>query len=95
MDGFYGFYLGSVFAAADSLYSRYWVMKIPNRLTATFIIAGIVYQSVMFGMSGGIQSVLGAAAGFMPLLVLYVLKGIGAGMSNCSLHLELGSALHQ
>ena len=55
------------------------VMKIPNRLTATFVIAGIVYQLVMFGMSGGIHSVLGAAAGFMPLLVLYILKGIGAG----------------
>jgi prepilin peptidase CpaA len=55
------------------------IMKIPNRLTATFIIAGTVYQSVMFGMSGGIQSVFGAAAGFMPLLVLYALKGIGAG----------------
>lgn len=55
------------------------IMKIPNRLTVTFIITGIVYQSVWFGMSGSMHSLLGAAAGFTPLLVLYALKGIGAG----------------
>ncbi|MFC5648320.1 prepilin peptidase [Paenibacillus solisilvae] len=55
------------------------VMKIPNRLTISFIIAGIIYQSVVYGMSGSIHSFLGAAAGFIPLLVLYALKGIGAG----------------
>ncbi|BBH24776.1 hypothetical protein Back11_61210 [Paenibacillus baekrokdamisoli] len=64
-------------------------MKIPNSLTVTFVIMGIGYHSVNAGLAGSSYSLLGAAAGFIPLLVLYALKGIGAG--DVKLFAALGS----
>ncbi|SFI99568.1 prepilin peptidase CpaA [Paenibacillus sp. UNC496MF] len=54
-------------------------MTIPNRLNAVFFAAGAVYHVAAGGWNGGLQALLGAAAGLVPLLLLYALKGIGAG----------------
>jgi len=52
---------------------------IPNRLTVLAALAGIGYQGIVHGPAGLLWSLSGAATGFGVLLVLYVLKGIGAG----------------
>lgn len=52
---------------------------IPNRLTIPFFAAGLLFHIVKDGISGGLWALAGAAAGFFPLLLLYIFKGIGAG----------------
>ncbi|WP_424767142.1 A24 family peptidase [Paenibacillus sp. sgz302251] len=52
---------------------------IPNRLTVSFFVAALLYDFVMNGMTGLITAAAGAAAGFVPLLLLHLAKGIGAG----------------
>ncbi|MEV5026253.1 A24 family peptidase [Paenibacillus sp. LPE1-1-1.1] len=52
---------------------------IPNRLTASFFIAAFVYQFAMNGLEGAAAAAAGAAAGFVPLMLLHLAKGIGAG----------------
>ncbi|WP_165822320.1 A24 family peptidase [Paenibacillus montanisoli] len=54
-------------------------LRIPNWLTVSFFAAGLVYHLGVDGWHGGFFSLLGALAGFLPLLVLYAFKGIGAG----------------
>ncbi|WP_308635957.1 A24 family peptidase [Paenibacillus silvisoli] len=54
-------------------------LRIPNLLTVSFFAAGLLYQLVADGWHGAAFSLAGALAGFLPLLVLYALKGIGAG----------------
>lgn len=54
-------------------------MTIPNRLNVVFLSLGIGYHAATGGVNGGLASIAGAAAGLAPLLVLYALKGIGAG----------------
>ncbi|MFC4811055.1 A24 family peptidase [Paenibacillus sp. GCM10023250] len=54
-------------------------MTIPNRLNAVFFAAGALYHLAAGGWNGGLQALLGAAAGLIPMLLLYGLKGIGAG----------------
>lgn len=54
-------------------------MRIPNVLTASFFVAGCCYHLFAGGINGGYHSLLGALAGFLPLLAIYALKGIGAG----------------
>ena len=54
-------------------------MRIPNLLTATFFAGGGIFHTAVSGAGGAIHSLLGALAGFGPLLALYLLKGIGAG----------------
>lgn len=52
---------------------------IPNWLTAASFAAAIVYHAVLGGMEGITAALIGAAAGFFPLLLLHLAKGIGAG----------------
>lgn len=53
---------------------------IPNRLTAAFFAAACIYHIVANGIAGGLAAAAaGAAAGFVPLLLLHLAKGIGAG----------------
>lgn len=54
-------------------------MRIPNWLTASFFAAGCCYQFAANGVEGGWFALLGALSGFVPLMVLYLFKGIGAG----------------
>ncbi|MCU6710907.1 prepilin peptidase [Paenibacillus sp. J5C_2022] len=53
--------------------------RIPNALTGGFFLAACLYALLSGGWQQLLQALLGAAAGFLPLLLLYVLKGIGAG----------------
>ncbi|QNK59703.1 prepilin peptidase [Paenibacillus sp. PAMC21692] len=53
--------------------------RIPNWLTFTFFVAGLLYHISMDGGAGLAAASWGATAGFLPLLLLYALGGIGAG----------------
>ncbi|MGO4537226.1 A24 family peptidase [Paenibacillus sp. 2TAB19] len=52
---------------------------IPNWLTILFFGCGILFHLIIGGIQGGGMSVAGAAAGFVPLLLLHLARGIGAG----------------
>ncbi|WP_238186486.1 prepilin peptidase [Paenibacillus sp. L3-i20] len=52
---------------------------IPNWLTACSFTLGVAYHAIANGVEGWIWTLGGAAVGFFPLLILYILKGIGAG----------------
>lgn len=52
---------------------------IPNRLTIFFFGAGVLFHLIAGGIQNGMAAVTGAAAGFVPLLLLHFAKGIGAG----------------
>ncbi|AZN43002.1 A24 family peptidase [Paenibacillus albus] len=54
-------------------------MRIPNKLTVSFLGAGVLYHLIAEGLNGVGYSLLGALAGLLPLLILYALRGIGAG----------------
>ncbi|ANY67953.1 hypothetical protein BBD42_16835 [Paenibacillus sp. BIHB 4019] len=54
-------------------------MLIPNRLTVSFFAAGCLYQTISGGWSGLWTGLLGAVAGFVPLFILHLARGIGAG----------------
>ncbi|WP_274649196.1 A24 family peptidase [Paenibacillus humicola] len=54
-------------------------MRIPNLLTGSFFTAGLGFHLLTNGWNGGLNALAGALAGFVPLLVLYLFKGIGAG----------------
>lgn len=53
--------------------------KISNKWVAVFMAGAILYQLVAGGLAGLGNGMIGAAAGFVPLLLLYMAKGIGAG----------------
>lgn len=52
---------------------------IPNWLTVTSFAAAMIYHIALGGMEGMIAGLTGAAAGFFPLLLLHLARGIGAG----------------
>ncbi|MNZ65657.1 Type 4 prepilin-like proteins leader peptide-processing enzyme [compost metagenome] len=52
---------------------------IPNRLTLGFFLVGLLYQTAFHGLDGLLSAAVGAASGFVPLLLLYAARGIGAG----------------
>jgi len=54
-------------------------MEIPNVLTVPFALAGLVYHGSTQGWDGLGSSVSGLLCGMAPLLVLYLLRGIGGG----------------
>ncbi|MGO4109184.1 A24 family peptidase [Paenibacillus sp. YAF4_2] len=54
-------------------------MTIPNLLTVSFLAGGFFFALLSDGWHGLLLSLGGAAAGFIPLLVLHLAKGIGAG----------------
>ncbi|QJC51265.1 prepilin peptidase [Paenibacillus albicereus] len=64
---------------ALAFWSDVRTMRIPNALTGGFFAAGLGAHGAVDGISGMGQSALGAAAGFIPLALLYLLRGIGAG----------------
>jgi prepilin peptidase CpaA len=53
--------------------------KIPNKMTAPMCVAGIVYQVIFSGMDGLWVSLLGFAAGFGILFVLWMIATAGGG----------------
>ena len=62
-------------AAVCDLRSR----KIPNKMTAPMCVAGIVYQVAFFGLDGLWTGLLGFAAGFGILFVLWMIATAGGG----------------
>ncbi|GGG04823.1 A24 family peptidase [Paenibacillus abyssi] len=54
-------------------------MIIPNWLTASACAAAWIYSVFTGGVEGVLKVLLGTAIGLLPMLFLYVLKGIGAG----------------
>ena len=54
-------------------------MRIPNWLTLSFAPLGVALHSGINGIGGLRYSAAGIAAGFLPLLLLYMFGGIGAG----------------
>lgn len=64
-------------AAITDLYKQ----TIPNWLTGGAFVTGLLYQGIAGGqeINGWLWSLGGASAGFLPLLLLYALGGIGAG----------------
>jgi prepilin peptidase CpaA len=54
-------------------------MRIPNVLCAAAFAAALLYGGIAFGSHGLLVSLIGAAAGLGPMLVLYAARGIGAG----------------
>ncbi|MFF2481827.1 prepilin peptidase [Paenibacillus sp. NPDC058071] len=54
-------------------------MIIPNWITLPFFISGLFYHGVFAGWDGLVRALAGVAAGFGPLLLLHLARGIGAG----------------
>ncbi|MBB6674785.1 A24 family peptidase [Cohnella nanjingensis] len=54
-------------------------MEIPNGLTVSFAAAGLLYQVIAHGYGRIGWTLGGVAAGMLPLLLLYALRGIGGG----------------
>ena len=53
--------------------------RIPNWLSMSGVLAGIIYHLAFNQLDGFIQAVSGALAGGIILLILYIFKAIGAG----------------
>ncbi|MFE5317377.1 prepilin peptidase [Paenibacillus sp. NPDC056579] len=56
-----------------------WRRRIPNALTLTGWLAGLGLHAVYSGGSGVLHAVIGTAIGFIPMLLLYLIKAVGAG----------------
>jgi prepilin peptidase CpaA len=66
-------------AAAVAAVTDVWKFKVYNILTFPLLVTGLVYHGVTGGAAGLAASLLGAAAAFFLMIVLYVLGGMGAG----------------
>lgn len=53
--------------------------KIPNYLTLSAALAGLLYNLAVFGLSGLTSGILGLFMGFGFLILPYILGGMGAG----------------
>ncbi len=62
-------------ALATDMYKQ----TIPNRLTLSFFCTAVLYHLAAHSFAGVTAALAGAAAGFGPLLLIYLCKGIGAG----------------
>ncbi|GLX67675.1 A24 family peptidase [Paenibacillus glycanilyticus] len=62
-----------------AFYTDLKAMTIPNLLTVPFWAAGCLYALAVHGGQGLMLAFGGALAGFVPLLLLHLAKGIGAG----------------
>lgn len=65
--------------AAIALYYDVTHFRIPNWLSLLAFSAGVIWHSLSSGSDGLTASILGMLTGFVPMLVLYWCKGIGAG----------------
>lgn len=54
-------------------------MRIPNRITVSAMIAGLLVQGILNGWQGLLFAGSGAAAGFILLLIMYMIGAVGAG----------------
>lgn len=77
MVDFYIYILAVFILIAFYLDVRYY--KIPNWLTMSAILIGLIYHGITDGFSGIIFSFLGILAGGGILLLFYMFKGVAAG----------------
>ena len=68
-----------IFILAVALYYDLFEKRIPNRVTVTAILVGLVYRSLTGGLTGLQDALLGGAVGLGLLLIPFVLRGMGAG----------------
>jgi prepilin peptidase CpaA len=54
-------------------------LRVPNWLTFSMVLSGVVYASIRFGWEGLAASVWGAVIGLLLLLPAYAIGGMGAG----------------
>ena len=54
-------------------------LKIPNRLTGSMLLLGVIYHFAVHGLSGFLFSAIGLLTGFSLLIVFYGLGMVGAG----------------
>ncbi|WP_019912941.1 A24 family peptidase [Paenibacillus sp. HW567] len=54
-------------------------MRIPNWITLTALLAGVLVQGLMKGWHGVLFSLCGAIAGFLLLLIMHLIGAVGAG----------------
>lgn len=68
-----------VCAALAASWSDYRRHRVPNVLNAALLLGGLFSQAWFFGWIGVQQSLFGVAVGAGPLLLLWMMKAIGAG----------------
>ena len=93
----------AIFLTAIVLYTTfaaildYRYRRIPNRLTVPMCLAGLIFQTSFYGWSGLQTAVLGFAAGFGILFVLWMIGSAGGGdvklMGGLSVWLGAGLTL--
>ncbi|GBF76443.1 prepilin peptidase [Paenibacillus sp. 598K] len=71
--------MAALLIVATALITDIRAMRIPNVLTLTACVVGWLYQGIAAGWAGLGLALLGTAAGFAPLLLMYLLRGVGAG----------------
>lgn len=54
-------------------------MRIPNALTVSAMLSGLIYHSIVNGWEGLFFSLKGLGAGFLILLLMYFIGAVGAG----------------
>ncbi|MFD0671454.1 prepilin peptidase [Cohnella sp. GCM10027633] len=54
-------------------------LRIPNALNVLFAAGGLGYQAISNGADGLRVALIGAAAGILPLYVLFLMRGMGGG----------------
>lgn len=54
-------------------------MRIPNKLCAAAFVLALLYGGIASGGHGLSAALIGAVAGFAPMLAMYAARGIGAG----------------
>lgn len=74
-----GQFLGCLIMLVAAFVTDVRTMKIPNIITVSGIIAGLGWNLITGSWSGGLDALMGAAAGFGILLVLYWLGAVGGG----------------
>ncbi|MBT2292341.1 prepilin peptidase [Paenibacillus albidus] len=70
---------GCVPFLAVALYTDTRSMRIPNWLTVSALLSGLLVHGAVDGLQGLLIAGVGAAAGFAVLLVLHVTGAVGAG----------------
>jgi prepilin peptidase CpaA len=69
----------AILAVSIALITDLRTRRIPNWLTVTAFLAGVVLNLVASGTQGGVSAIEGAALGFGLLIPFYVLRVMGAG----------------
>lgn len=72
-------YWGASALIACALLTDVRSMRIPNVLCAAAFAAALLCAGIVSGTDGLAVSLIGTAAGFVPMLIMYAAKGIGAG----------------